>query len=333
MLQAICSSGGPSSAIGTFTTTVAPPCGVPSSLSSSQLTANSATLAWSGVSGALNYSVQYEVTGSGTWTTTTSSTNSKTVTGLLPLTMYTFQVLASCQSGPGGVSTTALFMTSLSNCMDISEPNNEYTAAAAIPTNTDISGLIHIASDVDWFTFTTVAPNTKVLIVLSNLAKDYDIALYSSSLMQLGNSLKTGVVNDSIKKNFTTAGTYFIRVSGKNGANNSTQCYNLRVNVSNTNFRLAGEMEDDSDLLVQSDLNVYPNPVKDFLNITYVSSSSQIATFRIYDLIGKTISVVPMQTIEGENNFSFDFSGFQKGIYFIDVIDADTRITRKVILE
>ena len=77
-VSAVCAlGGGASSSVSTFTTTVAPPCGIPSSLTSSSINANGATLGWTAVGGAYSYTIQYQVTGSGTWTTTTSSTNSR----------------------------------------------------------------------------------------------------------------------------------------------------------------------------------------------------------------------------------------------------------------
>src|SRR5699024_5553514 len=130
--------------------------------------------------------------GSQTWTTVTSTTNSKAITGLTQGTNYTFQVQGICASGPGSYSFTASFTTLASNCTDNNEPNNLYLSPFFATVNTDISGLISSTTDADWFTFTTVAPNTKISIVLSNLAKDYDIRLYSSSFAMLGISQNHG---------------------------------------------------------------------------------------------------------------------------------------------
>ncbi len=334
-VQAICSmGGGASSVVSTFTTAAAPACGIPSSLSSSLISANGATLNWSAVGGAISYNIQYQVNGSGSWINTTSNTNSKSLTGLTNGTSYTFQVQAICASGTGSYSLTSSFITLFANCTDNNEPNDSYLTPAIVATNADISGQISMTTDADWFGFTTSAPNTKFMIVLSNLVKDYNIRLYNSSFAQIGFSLKTGTVNDTIKKNLTAAGTYYIKVFGNNGAYSATQCYNLRVNISNVNFRLADEMTNVETIpLVQTDLTVFPNPIHDNLNVIFKTTNNQTATIRVYDMVGKIVRTIPLDAIEGENKLNIDFSEFHKGIYFVELIDSGNKITKKVILE
>ncbi len=331
-IQAICSMGGGAySTVASFTTVVAPPCGIPSTLNSTLISANGATITWTAVGGAYNYTIQYQVTGSGTWTTTSSTTNSKALTGLINGTNYTFQVFATCASGPSAYSSTATFTTLVANCPDNNEPNDVYLNSAVIPTNTDISGQISTATDADWFAFVTTAPNTKFMIVLSNLVKDYNIRLYNSSFAQIGVSQLTGTSNDTIKKNLTTAGTYYLKVFGVNSSAFSVaQCYNLRINVSNINFRMADELDITSSML--TDLKIFPNPVHDNLNVIYTTSNTR-ASLRVYDMIGNTVKTILLETIEGENKFNIDFMEIQRGIYFVEVIDGENKITKKLLVE
>ncbi len=98
-IQSNCGGGNLSnySTIDSFTTLT--PCGVPTNLSATAITSNSATLNWNAVSGATNYNVQYKIFSAGSWTTVVSATNSYSLTGLNANTKYYFQIQCNCGSG------------------------------------------------------------------------------------------------------------------------------------------------------------------------------------------------------------------------------------------
>lgn len=118
-MQALFASGGARASLltsngcgsGTSTTT----CGVPSSLSASSISTTGATLGWASVSGATSYSIQYKASSATTWATTTSTTNSKSITGLSANTTYQFKVMSVCSSGSSAYSATSSFTTSSSS--------------------------------------------------------------------------------------------------------------------------------------------------------------------------------------------------------------------------
>lgn len=85
-------------------------CGTPASLTASAITSSSALLSWAAVSGASSYNVQYRVSGSATWTTATSTSNTITVSGLSSATLYEYSVQAVCAVA-GAFSITANFST------------------------------------------------------------------------------------------------------------------------------------------------------------------------------------------------------------------------------
>jgi hypothetical protein len=86
-------------------------CNVPASLTASSITTSSATLSWGAVSGATSYNVQYKASSATTWTATTSTTNSKSISGLAAGTTYQFQVSTVCSGGSSAYSTVAQFTT------------------------------------------------------------------------------------------------------------------------------------------------------------------------------------------------------------------------------
>lgn len=106
-------------------------CGTPTGLSASQLAPTNATLNWTAVSGANSYSVKYKKTSLSTWTTISSTTTSKSISGLTASTSYQFQVQAVC-SNTGVYSAAASFATlastSTSSTITVGNGTSSYSA-------------------------------------------------------------------------------------------------------------------------------------------------------------------------------------------------------------
>jgi hypothetical protein len=335
-VQAVCSgTSGSYSATSTFTTATSTSCGTPASLTSSSITTTSATVSWGAVSGASSYNVQYRVNGTTTWTTVTSTTNSRSLTGLTANTTYQYQVQAVCSGTSGSYSSIATFTTlAATGCTDAYESNNTLSAARAISTNTDIIGLINSTTDKDWFRFSTTSPNTNIRINLTNLPADYDIRLYNSSGTQLAISQNGSTTSEQIIRNTTTAATYYIQVYGYNGANSTTVCYNLRVNVGSTAFRLGDSAEDQLEPVANfNDFILFPNPAKDQVNLTFNSGSNEVVNVRVLDMVGKVTRELNLAVEQGDNKFSIDVADFSKGIYFVELTNGNERIVKKMIIE
>ncbi|MFM7054383.1 MAG: fibronectin type III domain-containing protein [Bacteroidota bacterium] len=83
-----------------FTTTACPaPCPAPSGLTATNLTANSATLSWTAVTGAPNYTVRRRAVGTTTWSYLNSTSTSVLVGNLACGVTYEWQVRANCTTG------------------------------------------------------------------------------------------------------------------------------------------------------------------------------------------------------------------------------------------
>lgn len=84
-------------------------CAEPNALSVTDIYENTATLHWNR-NGAVSFNVQYKTVSAGSWTTTTTSDNFITLTGLACATDYLFQVQATCDgSASSGYSPSAAF--------------------------------------------------------------------------------------------------------------------------------------------------------------------------------------------------------------------------------
>lgn len=115
-------------------TTLSSNCGVadPLYFSTTNKTATTATVGWRSVTGAVSYNVRYAVRYSGNWNTVTSTTNSKGLTNLVPLTWYEFQVQTVCASGASNWSTSGIFQTLSSALMVTRGPYLQLSTPSSI---------------------------------------------------------------------------------------------------------------------------------------------------------------------------------------------------------
>ena len=82
-------------------------------------------------------------------------------------------------------------------------------------------------------------------------------------------------------------------------------------------------------------LSVYPNPVADFLKISFKSGKKSRAMLSLFNNIGKQVYVQESEVVTGNNLFSIDLrsKSIESGIYFIQIVVENEVITRKVIVK
>ncbi len=86
-------------------------CAIPTGFSVTSITPTSAILNWTAATGAVSYNIQYRQVGTTTWSSTTSTTTSVTITGLVPLASYEYQVQTVCAAGISSWSSLTDFTT------------------------------------------------------------------------------------------------------------------------------------------------------------------------------------------------------------------------------
>lgn len=204
-------------------------CDAPLTLTVSNITSSSASLAWSLV-GATSYDLRWKPVASGTWTPVNGLTTSPyALSGLTQDTGYEFQVRSNCTGATSAWSVTGTFSTPLP-CTDPNEPNNSTAAATVVTLPATVNGLISPSGDVDYFRI-TLAVNSNLNLFLSNVPADYDLRLRNSVGDVLQTSQNGGTNTEFIS--FTAgAGTYYAEVYGYAGANNATVCYSLSLSAS-----------------------------------------------------------------------------------------------------
>lgn len=112
-------------------------CGTPSGLNATGISSTGATLNWTAVAGAGSYNIQYKPSAAATWTTTSSSVNAKSITGLSAATAYQYQVQAICTGGTSTYSAASTFTTTAA-------------AACGTPGSLSASGITATAATLNW---------------------------------------------------------------------------------------------------------------------------------------------------------------------------------------
>jgi len=79
-------------------------------------------------------------------------------------------------------------------------------------------------------------------------------------------------------------------------------------------------------------LNVYPNPAKDNINITYNGLDNQTYLY-VYDLTGKQVLTQVWNNGVGLNQEQIDVSQLQQGVYFLSLVSGNKTSTQKIIIQ
>jgi len=308
------------------------PCGIPGGLSASSITTSSATLAWTAMSGALNYDVDYKAVSSTTWINVATKTTSLQVglTGLSAYSAYDYRVRANCSTGAGSYAsaqftTAAAVVSTCPGVYDVST-NGSISGALRIPFNTSVYGTISSYSDVDYYAFKVLTGGTATLS-LGTLPANYNLALYNANGSRLTQSSNSGTRNETINYNFT-AGNYFVRVNSSGGVSNASTCYTLKVQLGTatgiTDPSLLPLTIDPANASLGSDefsVRIYPNPTSDKVTI-YVLGDSEEKELRVHDLTGR---MVHHQRLAGMFT-SLDLKALAKGLYVFTIQDAEGRV-------
>ena len=331
-VRANCSSASGNFVQSQFTTLNQATCNTPANLTSSSITATSATVSWSAVSGASSYDVDYSLAGASSWTNAATATSSLSanITGLSPLTAYDWRVRTNCSSGSSGYS-SGQFTTADLSC-DTYEPNNSITTATSIPTGTDINGLISTSNDVDYYTFSTSGNQKNLLVTLTNLPANYNLTLYDNNGKQLQTSTNSGTTAESVAYNSKKPGTYVVLVSGVGGAYSATNCYTLNVTTGSNTFTaiIAGAVNNTP--LTKGALRLYPVPASSAITISFDASTAGKGTVTIVNQLGQEVYNQQVDITSGSNLNNIDVSKLTSGVYLLKLKSGDNTQSSKLII-
>jgi hypothetical protein len=246
-------------ATGTAFTTIAASCSAPAGLSSSSITSNSATVSWTAVSGAANYTLQYKSSASTTWITASSTitATSYNLTGLSASTAYNWQVKANCST----TFTAANFSTIAASCSAAAGlTSSSITSNSATVSWTAVSGAANYtlqyksSTSTTWITAssTITASSYNLTGLLASTAYNWQVKANCSTTFTAANfstiaascSAAAGLTSSSITSNSATVS--WTAVSGAANytlqykSTSSTTWITASSTITSTSYNLTG---------------------------------------------------------------------------------------------
>jgi hypothetical protein len=324
----------------------------PTNVQVGSITLSSAIVSWTLDPNTPDYILRYRPVGSFSWFSTSLQTNSLgsyTLAGLMPCTSYEVQVSKVCNS-VGNFSASVVFTTALNYCTSASVDSN-----VAYISNVTVNpvGLSQMVSNSGTSNYTDYRPdpNRKVNLLVGSANNTISVSkswfgapsvvsvrawidfnadgIFTSSEMILSS-------NSSILP--TTVSTFAVPpIAFQTGLNCAVS---MRVIISETftspvcGTFTYGEVEDygvylltntnlsTNETIKKKEINIYPNPVSDILNISGISTQND---FEIYNAIGQKVD-------EGKTkNKTVNVNRLMKGIYFIHLKEKENSIRLKFI--
>ena len=324
----------------------------PPGLTITQLNPTSAEVVWDAYTGpgaTNNYILRYRKVGLPGWTNVNVSTNTYTITGLLELTKYEMQVANVCTGTPGNYTPEYYFTTpTVVHCpMHSTNFASEFISkVTAKPAGKP--EMINITAGSAYSDFTAV-PLKYIDMIQGSVGNQIIVDKTLSSGAKAGVAvwidfnrngtfdLDERILADGPNTNLTASATFTVPADAFVG---STDKYVvMRVALAKDAIPVNcisftdGEVEDYTvrisklpavNTLNQTDILIYPNPVKSILNVKNVSKK---AKYKIYSAAGQVISSGIIL------NNKIDVSRLINGLYVIDIDDVQGTAQRKFIKE
>lgn len=340
-------SANPYSSVQVFTTVrvceIAPP-----GLTITQLFPTTAEVTWDAFPGATSYLLQYRKVGIPSWTDVIATTNSYTLTNLMEVTKYEMRVANICNGTPGNFTPLYFFTTPTVTYCAMSGGTSAADFISRVnvaPTGKNVMDNPSAASNYTDFTGIPTAmielvqgsTNNKITIDRTQSAAS-GIAVWIDFNRNGYFDINERILAEGPNSNATTTATFtvptdaFISMSSVKYVVMRVALQKGGVPVNCTNFA-NGEVEDYSvrisklpevNSLNQTDIMIYPNPVKSVLNVRNISAK---ANYKIYSSSGQLLKSGLIL------NNKVDVSGLVNGMYVIDIEDVKGTAQKKFIKE
>ena len=332
-------------------------CGVPASLSASNVGANAATLNWGAVSNATSYKVQYRVTGSSTWTATTSSSTSVSVTGLAAASKYEFQVAGVCSGGTSAFSASATFTTAsasltycASNGKSTSDEWIDYVSFGGMERTSSADGGYY--NGTSQTANATAGTSPKIYFSAGFAGTSYsEYWKVWIDFNQDGDFSDSGeqVVSGSSSSSGTLSATVNIPSSAKTGKTRmrvsmkyksaqgpcesfsygEVEDYSVNIGTSVASAGMQAVMNDEalgnqlSKFMPQAE--IFPNPAGSTLNIATKEKNG--FTVEVFDISGKALKARE----SGQSHLKLNIADLKQGVYLIKIKGERETTTLKFI--
>ncbi len=81
------------------------------------------------------------------------------------------------------------------------------------------------------------------------------------------------------------------------------------------------------------DLNVYPNPATNYVNIDFSLAEAEKITMKLMDMTGKVLKQDAVEGIAGANQQRMDIHGMAKGLYLLEISTPNGKSVRKITVQ
>ncbi len=318
-------------------------CTIPTSLSTSSIAQNTATLSWSSETAANDYSVRIRATGTTNWSTLSAATNSLNISGMTAATEYEWQVRSNCSSSNSAYSSSNVFTTEAPVAIEYcaSKGNNssfEWIARVRLGAIDNSSGnnngygdFTNLSANLPRGASTTMnvqaafsgSSYTEYWSVWIDLNQDGEFT--TDERLVNGSSSSSNLLNATLNVPSTAlTGPTRMRVTMKyNAAATSCETFeygeveDYSVNIVNSTSSLMTTFNDLSNEVLANELNkgiyqLYPNPTDKILNVN-IRNVDVEKGIQIYSSTGALVKTISIK----EDETSIDISGLQKGMYIL----------------
>ena len=182
--------------------------------------------------------------------------------------------------------------------------------------------MISPSADIDHYKFIITTAGT-ITAALTTLPADFDLKILNNAGTQVAISQNCSTTSESISYT-AAAGTYYAQVFGYNGANSSTTCYTLKVQLGTATKEALAPAFSVAD---KNPVLVYPNPVNNFLNIGLSGEMILNCSFVMMDAKGEVV----MQQKLLKNPQQVDVSKLTNGFYLVKVNNGGKISTKRFI--
>jgi hypothetical protein len=328
--------------------TLTPSNTVPSNLSAAT-SATSATLNWDDA-GVTSYDIQYRESGTTTWTTVSSATNSYNLTGLTANTTYEFKVRSVCNT-PSNYSSIASFTTLAVNYCASKGNSITYEYISNVQLNgVNNNSQSSTTSGYSDYTNTVIFPNLDLNSTTNSISvtKFWPSGSYNEAVVVWIDFNKNGVFETSeivlnAPSNKTTPVSSTFSVPGTASLGNTRMRVSMKYNGVPTACETftEGEVEDYTVNIVDGTLGlddkilsafkIYPNPANNNLVKISLPNTIQKATITISNTLGQKVYSKKVQDIYNKAE-TINTSNFKTGIYFVTVNTKNGKATKKLLI-
>ena len=325
-------------------------------MTNSNITLNSGTFNWTAATGITEYEYSWGAAGHTPAVTAISATTSASISSLNPNSRYQYFVRSKTGTNTGGwVGPYSLFTAvaaapsyaygfdsatgygsdgwsgAWSTNATAGNPQagtqmvfSNSSTVAATPTNRWLfSRPIHfVANSVNTITFyTRNFGGTGAQSLKMTVGNEATVAAQSTTLWT--SSTVANATWTQITATFTptTTGTYYI------GFHHFTPGAAGAVSLGLDTFNITSVLSNDEFII--NNFNIYPNPAKDFVNITSKNNTT-IDLVQVTDVNGR---VVKTKEVSGVENMQLTISDLTSGIYFVTVSGDTGSGTTKIVVE